>query len=489
MRSRFNEDLLLWAIGTLQPASIGDALALIREVFPDVPTLPWVRELESVVCRWVDDGYLMRVHGKSRLYSVTSYGNQKLPVPVRRHRDKARLFLLASVRDARFQASGEAQQRLAGASPAEGDSGDIQEGSRPISLDAVPRGPRHSLQTYWPRVVKQLDFEVGSEPRSPDIFLDYYSFPDAQSLHRAAKSRVPREDLSITELALAIGVSPRLLTSFIHDPARHYRQFEIGKRGGGTRQISAPKVFLKTVQHWILDYILWSLPVHSGAHAYRKDRSILTNAATHLRSSYVANIDIKDFFGSVTKAMLERLLQRQGFGPRLANAVARLTTFDGVLPQGAPTSPLLSNAYMFEFDLAMTAYAEAQRLSYSRYADDITLSGEDRDKVVRAIRCAASLLRRRGLQLNDKKTRIASRGGQQKVTGVVVNEKLQPPRRLRRKVRAMFHQAEMNPKAFRDRLPELRGFLSYLRSFPYLTDSEELIRYGQVLAKLRERKR
>ena len=370
MKVRFNEELLLWAIGVLQPASVGDAIAFIREIFPEVQSLPRIKDLDPVVSRWLDGRYIIRVHGKSRLYSLSYIGNHRLSIPLRRHRDKTRLFLLKSARDVRFAVSGEAQKGMAGASPAVKGSSDTQEGSRPISSDGVPRQPRNPARTYGTRVIKQLNVQVGSKPRSPDTFFEYYSFPTVAAVHAAGDGQAAADDLSITDLAVSIGISPRLLTSFTHKPARHYRQFEIGKRGGGIRLIHSPRTFLKVVQYWLLDYALHSLPVHDSAHAYRVNHSILTNAAPHVGRRFVANIDIENFFGSITKSAVERLLVESGFGVLFSNSIAKLTTLDDALPQGAPTSPRLSNSFLYTFDTDMKTYTDHTGVAYTRYADD-----------------------------------------------------------------------------------------------------------------------
>lgn len=484
MKARFNEDILLWAIATLQPASVGDAIAFIREIFPDVTPLPSIKDMEPIISRWLEERCIVRVHGKSRLYSISHVGNDKLSIRLRRHRDKARIFLLKSAHDASFQVSGEAHQELAGDSPAVNSSGNTQEGTWPISSASDPRVPRVPVRTYWPRVVRQLDFKVGSVPRSPDTHLTYYSFPSVQSIHDASERCAPPNDLSISDLGIALGVSPRLLTSFIHKPSRHYRQFEIGKRGGGNRVISSPKLFLKVIQYWLHDYFLYRLQIHDSCHSYQKGKSILSNAEPHVGKHFVANIDIENFFGSITKDMVSQLLRNNRFGEHLSNSVARLVTFNDALPQGAPTSPTISNAFLYDFDETMAAWSIIEGLTYTRYADDMTISGNDREQILDAIRLAERLLNEIGLRLNSKKTRIASKGGQQKVTGVVVNEKPQPPRDLRRRIRAMFHQAKMSPDEFRQKLPMLRGYLSYLSSYPALRNSEELNSYINVLKKI-----
>ncbi len=486
MRIRFNQELLLWAIGVLQPASIRDALDLIAEVLPDVAPLPLVKELEPIVSRWRGQGYIARVHGKSRLYSLTATGNHSMPMKLRRQRDKSRLFLLKTARAGSVSTSGEAQKKLAGASPAVNGSSGIQEGARPINSADVPRLPRDIGRVYWPRVVKQLNSRVGSKSRSPDTFLDYYSYPTVQDIHKASDDPASSNDLSITDLGVALGISPRLLTAFVHKPSHHYRSFEIGKRGGGSRVINSPKAFLKVVQYWILDYFLFRLKIHPACHSYQKNRSILTNAEFHAGKRFVANIDIADYFGSINRKNVSELLQGNGFGERLANAISRLTTLNNSLPQGAPTSPVISNSFLYGFDDVMTKFASKNNLTYTRYADDITISGDNREKIVVSIEKATALLESQGLKLNDAKTRIASRGGQQRVTGVVVNVKPQPPRVMRRKIRAMFHQAERFPRKYMKKTSELRGYLSYLRSYPELSDSRETRKYSAVLKKLKK---
>ncbi len=485
MKTRFNEDLLLWAIATLQPASIGDALFLIQKVFPEIAQMPKISSLQKTVEGWSKKRYVLRVHGKSRLYSITILGNRKLSIPLRRHRDKARLFLLKAARYANLYSSGETQRGLAGASPAGDGSSSTQEGSRPINSAGSPRAPRPTGRIYWPRVAKQLAIQVGSELRSPDTFFEYYSFPSVQAIHNASDGRSPADDLSITDLGIAIGVSPRLLTSFTHRPAGHYRQFEIGKRSGGNRVISSPKTFLKVVQYWLLDYALWNLPVHENCHSYRRGHSILTNATPHVGRRFVGNMDIEDYFGSISEAMLERFLRSNGFGDLFSNTIAKLTTLEDSLPQGAPTSPWLSNAYLYSFDLEMATWAGAHGLVYTRYADDITISGEQRDHIEQAIGYARERLLDKGFRINKKKTLIASQSGQQRVTGVVVNKKPQPPRKFRRKIRAVFHQAALRPAEFRPQLPQLSGYISYLQSYPALRNSRELEKYRRTLAKMR----
>src|SRR5262249_50809637 len=157
------------------------------------------------------------------------------------------------------------------------------------------------------------------------------------------------------------------------------------------------------------------LPVDSHCHAYRRGSSIVTNAAGHVGKPFVANVDIKEFFPSIGPAAIANLLHQRGFGIQLATAVSRLVTLRGGLPQGAPTSPMLSNLYLAKFDSGLAEKCEKRGFTYSRYADDITISGGSREGLLEMLRLTANRLAELGLSLNEEKTRIASQGGQQRV--------------------------------------------------------------------------
>ena len=291
--------------------------------------------------------------------------------------------------------------------------------------------------------------------------------------------------MSLTHLALAIGVSPRLLTSFTHKAVNHYRFFSIGKKGGGEREIASPRFFLKTIQYWIKSYVLCHLKTHESCHAYLRGRSIISNAEDHVGKKFVANVDIENYFGSINRNHVFRLLRKNGIGEKLSNTVADIVTLDGVLPQGAPTSPDISNAFLLEVDDKLTKLSEGYNLKYTRYADDMTISGNSRGDIQSVIRRCSILLAEYGLKLKAEKTRIASDKTSQRVTGLLVNEKIQPPKEFRKKVRAIFHNASKHPEHFVDRLDELRGYHSYLISFDVLKESRHLRRYKIVISKIK----
>lgn len=353
----------------------------------------------------------------------------------------------------------------------------------PVAAQKRLRGLR------WPRVVEQLSKVGLVAPASDHPSLApprYYSYGTLKSLQLAAGDRGPERDMTLQQLALAIGVSPRLISAIIHQPRKHYRAFDLPKKAGGVRTIHAPRFFLKTIQYWIATYVLAGLPVHASCHAYVRGRSILTNATLHMHKRYVANLDVSAFFDSISVDKIQTLLISHGIGYYLAKTVSELITYHSCLPQGAPTSPLVSNAFLFDIDTEVTDKCRELGVVYTRYADDITLSSDRRGAVLQAIDTIKQQLGRIGLELNRKKTRIASLHSSQRVTGLVVNTVPRPPRGYRRAVRSEFDHA-LHDRAgvvSCEKLNRLRGHLSYLSSFPALAHSRELQYYAEILRRL-----
>ena len=424
----------------------------------------------------------MRVRRKPDLFALTLRGSRSLSKDQRKSRDRQRMFLLKEARQRRIQVSREADATgLGGVAPSV-NARVLQQGAEAKALGLyVPRG-----QAPWPRISPQ-QLNTGLSPASRDMFSPpLLSFDSPEQLAIASHRRVDSLTLDYTTLGLMLCVSPKLVQQIAWRPERHYRSFELPKRSGGVREIKSPRVFLKVIQQFLADYVLQGLTISNAVFSYRAGASIQDNARRHRGANYVANIDIKDFFGSIKKDRVTALLTDNGLPSAAAILVGELVTHDGALPQGAPTSPSLSNAFLRPFDDFMVTGCHRQGLSYSRYADDITISGSSRAAIVATIETA----RRRlagdyDLQLNEEKTRIASRYTQQKVTGLVVNEKVVPPRKFRRQIRAAFHNAQERGSVDLGNFRHLAGYLSYLKSFDQLRDTPELGEYEKILKELR----
>lgn len=266
------------------------------------------------------------------------------------------------------------------------------------------------------------------------------------------------------ELATALGISVKRLRHFsIHRPmesAPHYVAFRIPKRHGGTRVIHAPKTKLKALQRQLHELLVSKLPVSEHAHGFVKGRSVRTNAEPHVKKAVVLKLDLKDFFPSVTYARVRGLLISLGYGYEVAAPLAVLMTeaerqpveVNGrvfhapvgprVCVQGAPTSPGLCNALTLRLDRRLGGLARKHGFSYTRYADDLTFSGDAPRKAEQLIALVTRIVKDEGFAVNEEKTRLLRRGGRQVVAGVTVNEVLGLSRQERRRVRAMLHQAE-----------------------------------------------
>lgn len=245
----------------------------------------------------------------------------------------------------------------------------------------------------------------------------------------------------------------------------HYQRFDIPKKTGGTRRISAPMPRLKAAQHWVLQAILSRVPVHTAAHGFRPDHSIVTNAAPHVGAGLVVNMDLQDFFPTITYRRVLGVFRRLGYSHAIATILALLcteprvteVTMDGerwfigrgerFLPQGAPTSPALTNILCQRLDKRLSGLSGKLSLAYTRYADDLTFSGAGSAPVGTLLGMVEKIVTDEGLVLHPDKTRVMRKGRRHEVTGIVVNEKLSVDRRMVRRLRAVLHQIEQDGPA------------------------------------------
>ncbi len=243
----------------------------------------------------------------------------------------------------------------------------------------------------------------------------------------------------------------------------HYVRFQVPKKTGGVRVISAPMPRLKKLQHWILTNILEKIPVHDAVHGFRRDRSIVSNATPHVGAKVIINFDLQDFFPSISYKRVKGLFRSFGYAEATATILGLLCTeaeqevveLDGKtyyvalgdrhLPQGSPASPAITNIMGRRLDKRLTKLAEKYGFVYTRYADDLTFStSEDNPRICNILKTTESIVTHEGFQLNPSKTRVLRPGRQQEVTGIVVNEKLSVDRKTLKRFRATLHQIEKN---------------------------------------------
>ena len=238
-------------------------------------------------------------------------------------------------------------------------------------------------------------------------------------------------------LSLLLGYNYFFLLSITNSKHTFYKHYEIPKHNGGIRQIEEPFPALKEIQNWILKNILEPASfkfVSSVAKAFIPGKSIKENARFHKKQNIVVALDIKDFFGSIKFKYIYSLFIKLGYNKPVSVLLAHLCTYKGVLPQGAPTSPMLSNLFIFDVDKKIFGYCLKRKIRYTRYADDLTFSS-DKINVNHLIAYVNNNIKTLSLALNNDKTKVMGRGMSQHVTGIVVNEKMQVPRTIRKKIR------------------------------------------------------
>lgn len=260
----------------------------------------------------------------------------------------------------------------------------------------------------------------------------------------------------------------------------HYHRYEIPKKAGGVRRISAPRKKLAAAQRCVLESILEKIALEGVAHGFVRHRSILTNATQHVGKSIVVNLDLKDFFPTITFRRVKGMFRGFGYSEQVATVLGLLTTepprmpvvLDGeriwvalgerVLPQGACTSPAITNILCRRLDRRLEGIARRHGFRYTRYADDLTFSGSDRGALGHLLGNVRRVIGEEGFFENEAKARAMGRGSRQEVTGVVVNERVTVSRKEVRRLRAMLHNARVHGLESQNRAGH-PSFLAHLR--------------------------
>lgn len=237
-----------------------------------------------------------------------------------------------------------------------------------------------------------------------------------------------------------------------------YKIFSIPKRSGGTRLISAPSVALLHLQQQLAELLAKDFTPRASAHGFIQRRSISSNADRHVGQRWVLNIDLRDFFGTITFPRIYGRLQANpyNYSPDAARIVAHAACVSGALATGGALSPILSNILCDKLDAEMARFAKQFGCQYTRYADDITIStnryrfpaeiayfADDESPTETTLGSQLTdIVTQNGFVINASKTRLLGKGVRQEVTGLVVNQKRNVPREYVRQVRCMLHAWE-----------------------------------------------
>ncbi len=273
-------------------------------------------------------------------------------------------------------------------------------------------------------------------------------------------------------------------------PLHHVRHEWVVRPGRVPRLLEKPMDLLRRTQRTVLDGLLVRLPVHDAAHGFVAGRSVVTGAAVHTGQHVVLSADLTTFFASVTAPTVYGVFRSAGYAEPLAHVLTGLCTHRvpphvltampaggspeeraalrealavAHLPQGAPSSPALANTALRHLDARLAGWAGATGARYTRYADDLTFSGDDRlaarpDAFLRGVE---RIVADQGHRLNPHKTRVRRRGTRQSVTGVVVNDLPSPGRREVDRLHAVLHNCVVHGPASQDRTghPDFRAHL------------------------------
>ena len=322
------------------------------------------------------------------------------------------------------------------------------------------------------------------------------------------------------DLAIAMGITIGQLR-FLAFSRRiatisHYIHFQIPKKTGGVREISAPLPRLKQAQQWILDNVLEQIVLHPSAHGFRRGRSIVTNAQPHVGAAVVINLDLQNFFPSISYHRVKGIFRSLGYSEAIATILGLICTepdttaveLDGKtyyiaqnqrhLPQGAPSSPALTNLLCRRLDRRLDRMATNRGYTYTRYADDLTFSTTDSDKlreIGNILQGTNGIVTHEGLTIHPAKTRVLRQSQQQEVTGVVVNHKLNVDRATLRRFRATLYQIEKDGLAGKqwgqgaDLLQSIAGFANYVAMVNPTKGNEFLAIVHRIHKKYAKRRR
>lgn len=292
----------------------------------------------------------------------------------------------------------------------------------------------------------------------------------------------------VEQMALDLGLTPQFISIFSRGASHAYKAYTIPKRNGKPRQIYHPSKQLKSMQRWLLAYVIEQLPVHPAAMAYRKTVSIIDNASAHAKSKFLLRMDCTDFFPSITETDLTNYIQNRpslfaGWSVEDIDIFCKLVCRRSKLTIGAPTSPSISNVVCFDMDSAVADLCSKRSVTYTRYADDLFFStntpGVLRSLEAEIVTLLSELKLPATLAINPAKTRHSSKRGARRVTGIVLGSDGQTyvGRPLKRNIRGMIHRIDSLDPAAR---ATLAGLVAYVTGFDSDFLNSLITKYGHA---------
>lgn len=241
-----------------------------------------------------------------------------------------------------------------------------------------------------------------------------------------------------SHLSALVGYKKEYLKKAALHTSYFYRNFEITKKNGKKRPISEPLPSLKEIQIWILENILEKVPVSPFAKAYKPGTRLIENLKFHKNQPKVFTLDLENFFPSIKIEVVEKVFLELGYSKIVSELLAKLCTKNSALPQGAPTSPYLSNLVFRKSDTIISEFCKQRKIKYTRYADDLSFSGDfDENELLDKVN---ETIKNLNLHINESKTKLMTPDKRQTITGIVVNDKPQVEFNKRNELRqAMYY--------------------------------------------------
>lgn len=229
---------------------------------------------------------------------------------------------------------------------------------------------------------------------------------------------------NVDDLSQSLRLPKEIISKFSFNNDRYYHRIEMKKKSGGIRHIESPLKELKAIQRWVLRHILDKLSPSVYAKGFVRNKSIIDNAKPHEGNQYVLNLDLKDFFTTVQASHVYTLFKNVGYNNNIAFILTSFCTKGGYLPQGAPTSPALSNLVCLRLDHRISTYCKKRALTYTRYADDLCISGNKILILQKASYLIKDIICDEKFTINVKKEKFLGPKVRREVTGLTVTPKI-----------------------------------------------------------------
>lgn len=280
-------------------------------------------------------------------------------------------------------------------------------------------------------------------------------------------------------MSMATGFSKQMLYYYaVKEDAVKYTVLEISKKNNTKRKIYIPRFALKMLQRWVLENILYKIKCSEFTYSFIKEKGspLKRNAAVHVKKTFILKMDFENFFPSIKRKRIIYLFNAIGYNIPVSNWLANICTYENVLPQGSVTAPYLSNLICLNLDNRIAKYCYRRDLTYSRYADDLTFSGDNKIVLKSIYGMIEKIAESEAFVINKDKTRFIGKKSKHDVTGVLIHDnQLKAPKEYKRLVRSMIHRAIVSGDYSNNEI--IKGYIAYINSIEddYLTKIKSYI--------------